>query len=98
MLFNSLQFVLFFPIVTLGYFWLPHRFRWLWLLAASCVFYMAFVPIYILILAITIGIDYVAALLIDKAKGRARLRYLVVSIVSTCAVLFVFKYFNFFNS
>jgi alginate O-acetyltransferase complex protein AlgI len=98
MLFNSLQFVFFFPVVTVGYFWLPHRVRWLWLLAASCVFYMAFVPIYILILAITIAIDYVAALLIDKAEGRARLRYLVISIFSTCAVLFVFKYFNFFNS
>ena len=98
MLFNSLQFVLFFPIVTAGYFWLPHRFRWQWLLAASCIFYMAFVPIYIVILAITIGIDYIAALLIDRVEGRARLRYLVISILSTCAVLFVFKYFNFFNS
>ena len=28
MLFNSAQFAIFFPIVTLGYFWLPHRFRW----------------------------------------------------------------------
>ena len=98
MLFNSLEFVLFFPVVTAGYFWLPQRFRWQWLLAASCIFYMAFVPIYILILAITIAIDYVAALLIDRSEGRARRRYLAISIVSTCAVLFVFKYYSFFNS
>ncbi len=97
MLFNSLQFLIFFPVVTAVYFWMPHRHRWSWLLAASCVFYMAFVPIYILILAITIVIDYLAALLIEKSSGAARRRYLAVSILSTCAVLFVFKYYNFFT-
>ena len=54
MLFNSFAFVIFFPIVTAGYFLLPHRFRWLWLLSASCYFYMAFIPEYILILLFTI--------------------------------------------
>jgi len=96
-LFNSFQFAVFFPIVTTLYFFLPHRYRWGWLLAASCVFYMAFVPVYILILALTIGIDYVAALRIHATTGRRRRFYLVGSIASTCAVLFVFKYFNFFN-
>ena len=64
MLFNSWPFALFFPLVTLGYFLLPHRARWAWLLAASCGFYMAFVPAYILILAVTIATDYAAGLLI----------------------------------
>jgi hypothetical protein len=40
MLFNSLEFLVFFPIVTLGYFALPQRIRWFWLLSASCFFYM----------------------------------------------------------
>ena len=62
MLFNSLQFLFFFPIVTALYFLLPHRGRWLLLLIASCVFYMAFVPIYILILAFTIVVDYIAGI------------------------------------
>ena len=57
MLFNSFEFLLFFPIVTLIYFLLPHKFRWFLLLAASCIFYMAFVPVYILILFATIIID-----------------------------------------
>ena len=35
MLFNSLDFLIFFPLVTLAYFLLPHRVRWVWLLAAS---------------------------------------------------------------
>jgi D-alanyl-lipoteichoic acid acyltransferase DltB (MBOAT superfamily) len=98
MLFNSLQFAVFFPVVVALYFALPYRQRTAMLLAASCVFYMAFIPAYILILFVTIGIDYVAGIYIEKREGRVRQALLVLSIVSTCAVLFVFKYFNFFTS
>jgi len=98
MLFNSLEFLLFFPIVTSVYFLIPHKYRWAWLLAASCFFYMAFIPIYILILLITIVIDYIAGILIERSEGKKKQLYLVISIVSTCMVLFVFKYFNFFNN
>ena len=97
MLFNSIEFLIFFPIVTLLFFVLPHKYRWFHLLAASCVFYMFFIPQYIFILLVTIVIDYVAAIWIAKTDGKKRKRYLVISVVSTCAVLFVFKYFNFFN-
>jgi D-alanyl-lipoteichoic acid acyltransferase DltB (MBOAT superfamily) len=98
MLFNSFSFLVFFPTVTLFYFLIPHRYRWFFLLTASCVFYMAFIPIYILVLALTIAIDYTAGLLIEKTEGRRKKVFLVISILSTCGVLFVFKYFNFFNS
>lgn len=96
MLFNSLEFLIFFPVVTALYFLLPHRFRWLHLLIASCVFYMFFIPYYILILFVTILIDYFAGIWIARTEGRRRKVYLWVSIVSTCLVLFVFKYYNFF--
>ena len=98
MLFNSLQFLLFFPVVTLLYFAAPQRLRWLLLLTASCVFYTAFIPAYIFILAVTITIDYLAALYIEKSTGRNRKIWLTASIVSTAGVLFIFKYFNFFNA
>jgi alginate O-acetyltransferase complex protein AlgI len=66
------------------------------LLAASCLFYMAFVPIYILILLITIIIDYVAGIMIENAtEGRKKL-FLVVSIVANVGMLSFFKYYNFF--
>ncbi len=98
MAFNSIQFICFLPIVSIIYFLLPFRFRWLFLLLASCYFYMAFIPIYIFILFITILIDYTAAIMIEKANDqKARKFYLIGSIVSTCLVLFIFKYFNFFN-
>ena len=97
MLFNSIEFIIFFPVVTLLYFLLPHRFRWLHLLAASCVFYMFFVPIYILILAFTITVDYFAGILIENAQGKNRKFFLVLSLVANIGVLAFFKYYNFFT-
>lgn len=96
MLFNSLEFALFFPLVCCFYFAAPLRWRTPLLLFASCIFYMAFIPAYILILFITIGIDYIAGIYIERSEGRGRKAWLIASIISTCAVLFVFKYFNFF--
>lgn len=98
MLFNSLDFLIFFATVTAMYFLVPHRYRWPLLLGASCVFYMAFIPAYILILFTTIAIDYVAGMAIEDTSGRQRKNWLVLSIISTCLVLFIFKYFNFFNT
>jgi hypothetical protein len=46
MLFNSVAFLLFFPTVVVIYFVLPHRLRWLWLLAASLFFYMYWKVLY----------------------------------------------------
>lgn len=97
MLFNSFHFLLFFPIVTLIYFLLPHKFRWIHLLAASCIFYCFFIPIYLLILLLTIVVDYFAAINIEKTEGKVRKIWLISSIVVTCIILIIFKYFNFFN-
>jgi D-alanyl-lipoteichoic acid acyltransferase DltB (MBOAT superfamily) len=93
MIFNSLAFLLFFPLVVAGFFGLPYRARWAWLLAASCLFYMAFVPKYILILGFTILVDFAAGLLIARSP-RPR-KWLIASIVANLGVLFFFKYFNF---
>lgn len=97
MLFNSFHFLFFFILVTTSYFLLPHRFRYLLLLAASCYFYMAFVPIYILILGFTIVVDYFAGILIERATGPKRRSWLIMSLVANIGVLCVFKYYNFIN-
>ncbi len=97
MLFNSVEFMIFFPVVTILYFVLPHKIRWFLLLASSCLFYMAFVPKYILILGFTIVIDYIAGILIDKMAGNRKRIFLIISILTNVGILFVFKYFNFFN-
>ena len=97
MVFNSIEFLIFLPIVVAVFYLLPQKFRWLWLLAASCVFYMWFVPKYILILLVTIVIDYSAGLLMERYGNQPRKKktFLVISIVSTLTVLLIFKYLNF---
>src|SRR5882724_10012332 len=96
MVFNSLQFLIFFPVITILYFLLKRTGRIYMLLAASCYFYMAFIPVYILILIITILIDYFAGIFIARSEGRKKKYFLWISIVSTCLVLFIFIYYNFF--
>lgn len=96
MLFNSSEFMLFFPVVTILYFLSPHRYRWLLLLIASCIFYTAYIPYYIVILFIAIIIDYFLGIAIEKYEKHKKI-LLIIAILSTCSLLFVFKYFNFFN-
>jgi alginate O-acetyltransferase complex protein AlgI len=96
MLFNSFQFLLFFPIVVVIYFLLPQKYRWVHLLTASCIFYAAFIPEYLLILLLTIIVDYFAGIYIENAEGKQRKLFLVVSIVANVGILAVFKYYNFF--
>lgn len=97
MIFNSLAFVVFFLLVVPAYFLCPARFRWALLLAASCYFYMALVPQYILILAFIIFADFFLAQRIDAATGHARKTFFLVSLLINIGTLFFFKYFNFFN-
>jgi len=97
MVFNSIEFLIFLPIVVLLFYVLPQKLRWLMLLTASCVFYMWFVPKYILILLVTIVIDFSAGVLMENYSDQPKLKktFLVISIVSTLMVLMIFKYLNF---
>jgi alginate O-acetyltransferase complex protein AlgI len=96
MLFNSFEFLIFFPLVTLIYFALPHKYRWFHLLLASCVFYSFFILEYILILFFTIIIDYFAGIWIEQSQGKKRKSALIMSLMANIGVLAVFKYYNFF--
>ena len=53
MLFNSLEFCVFFPIVVFLYLILPARVRYIWLLIASYYFYMSWNPVYALLIKVT---------------------------------------------
>lgn len=97
MLFNSLHFLLFFLLVVSAYFILPNKYRNVLLLAASCYFYMAFIPVYILILFFTILIDYFAGIYIEKFSGNRKKTFLVLSLISNISILAFFKYYNFIN-
>ena len=101
MLFNSLEFALFLPIVTGVYYLLRYRGQNLWLLAASLFFYASWDWRFLPILATTMVVDfYVAAYLEKLAKSGApeskRKLVLAISMGSNLAMLGFFKYFNFF--
>jgi D-alanyl-lipoteichoic acid acyltransferase DltB (MBOAT superfamily) len=57
---------------------------------------MAFIPVYILILFLTIIVDYIAGILIEKETGKKRKWLLVLSILTNVGILAIFKYYNFF--
>jgi alginate O-acetyltransferase complex protein AlgI len=98
MLFNSISFIYFFLITVVLYFILPHKNRWLLLLLASAYFYMAYKPIFILILVYTIIVDYFAAIAIEDSILITKKKiFLILSLFANIGVLFFFKYFNFFS-
>lgn len=98
MLFNSTQFLLFFPSVLLVYFAAPQRVRWILLLAASYYFYMCWRPEYVLLLLASTLVDYYAGLaMAARPDRRSRRPFLVMSLAANLGTLFLFKYFNFLN-
>ncbi|KLT66627.1 MBOAT family protein [Pedobacter sp. BMA] len=98
MLFTSIDFLVFFVVVILVYFYLPFTFRNFFLLSGSCFFYMFFKPEYILILAATIILDFFLAKKIEQTSSRHKKNLLlIVSIFSNLSVLLIFKYYNFIN-
>lgn len=70
MLFNSYSFLLFFPVVVLGYFLIPHRIRYIWLLIASYFFYMNWNARYALLLLFSTAVTYASGMLIDWTHRR----------------------------
>lgn len=99
MLFNSLQFLIFFPIVVMLYFLIPHKFRYLWLLFASYFFYMSQEPFYVVFLIMSTTITWITGNLLYKAKSK-RSRNLIVAggFILTLSFLLYFKYTDFLLS
>ena len=104
MLFNSLHFMIFFPIVVLLYFAIPRKMRCIWLLIASYYFYMSWNAKYAILIAFSTLITYGSGLLIDKTGNfelnkEKQIRYkkyvVAASLLINLGILFFFKYFTF---
>lgn len=96
MLFNSVDFILFFPIVTILYFVIPKKVRYLWLLFASYYFYMSWNAKYALLLLFSTTVTYLSGLLIGKSDTTGKKKAVVAaSFILNLGVLFFFKYINF---
>lgn len=102
MLFNSFDFLIFFPIVIGIYFVLPSKAKNLWLLASSYFFYACWSVKYVLLIAISTVITYACGVLLERGEqmddDRRRLYKrccLVITLTANLLILFVFKYWNF---
>ncbi len=99
MLFNSVHFLWFLPLVVIGYYLLPGRWRWVLLLAASYTFYMFWRPEYIALVIGTTLVDYWAGLQMGRREQpRQRLPFLLISLGLNLGLLLTFKYLGFFQA
>ena len=97
MLFTSITFAFFLPVIFVVYWAVPKRYRYIALLIADIVFYMYGGPIYIILLAAIALVTYLAGLRIDREEGGDKHGkiYLIASVVIVIGLLAFFKYANF---
>ena len=95
MIFHSLDFILFFVVVTLVYWRLSQRAQNVLLLVASYFFYGYIHPWFLTLIAASTVIDYASARAMEQWPHRKR-AFMAVSIISNFGMLGFFKYFNFF--
>lgn len=97
--FNSINFMIFFPVVLALYFVIPKALRQIWLLAASYYFYMSWNARYALLIAASTLITYVSGIAIERYRdsGRTgrRLTVLFSCLGINLGILLFFKYGNF---
>jgi alginate O-acetyltransferase complex protein AlgI len=98
MLFHTYHFLIFFSIVFSIYWLLPsHRVRKIWLLVASCYFYMSWNPWLISLILLSASVDYLVALRLPHIASQSiRRTLLICSICTNLGLLLFFKYTNFF--
>lgn len=98
MLFNSISFAIFLPIVFCIYWLVPARYRWGVILLSSYYFYMSWDVKYVTLILFTTAISYICGLILRKTQSvKVRKCCVAATLVISLGVLFVFKYFNFFS-
>ena len=94
--FNSIEFLIFYPIVLLLNYIVPLKYRWIALLAFSYYFYMSWNPSLIFLIMFTTVVSWVCSLIIEKTdKKPVKKLCITVTLLICLGVLFFFKYYNF---
>jgi D-alanyl-lipoteichoic acid acyltransferase DltB (MBOAT superfamily) len=106
--FNSWQFLVFFPLVAALYWVITTRFRHgflgissnalsrFLLFAASLFFYLCWNPVYLTLILFSVAVTWVSGILMEGRPREHKKLVLAASLVLNLAVLFFFKYYNFF--
>ena len=96
MLFNSLVFAVFLPLVFFIYWAAPKKYRYIVLLISSYYFYMSWNVKYVVLILFTTGISYFCAVWMEKFQKKAAKRMCMAgAVAASLLVLFFFKYFAF---
>lgn len=98
MVFSSLVFLfVYLPFVLLVYYICPIKWRNILLLLVNLIFYGWGEPIYLLLMILSIVLDYLFGLGIEKYRERKEIAigFLIVSVIWNIGLLFFFKYFDF---
>ena len=96
MLFNSIPFIIFFPIVVLLYYLMPAKIRYVWLLICSYFFYLSQSTSYVLLLLLTTISTYVAGIVLNKAKTKNIKDVIIaVTVLLNVGILAFIKYADF---
>ena len=96
MLFTSIEFFIFLPLVLIGYYAINQKYRWIFLLGASYVFYAGWKLSYLGLIFFSTVVDFLISNLIYKTEEpKKRKRLLIISLFSNFFLLIVFKYFHF---
>lgn len=96
MLFNSIEYLIYLPLVIIFYYLLPHRFRWIFLLAASYYFYMSWEVKYALLILFTTTYNYFIARWFTRLQSEMKRKMAFISVfVVNLGLLFFFKYYHF---
>ena len=97
MVFSSLLFLFWFiPIFFILYYLVPGKIKNPVLSLGSIVFYGWGEPKYLILLLVSITVNWLAGILIGRFRGRGDKAVLAVAVVFDLSMLFFFKYINFF--
>ena len=97
MLFNSLPYLFFLPVVAMILYIIPGRYQWLWLLACSTLFYYALLPVFLILFFVLILLNNYLGIAIERSEAR-RNSIFIFSVCINIIVLAFFKYFGFLES
>ena len=102
MQFNSLHFMIFFPVVLAVYFIVPKKLRYIWLLGASYYFYMSWNAEYAILIAFSTVLTFLCGILIDQFSKNEGEKWKILQkitlfsgIAINLAILFLYKYTGF---
>ena len=83
-------------IVFTVYWLVPHKYRWIIILAANAWFYISYDVRYLAVILVTMTASYGCGIMMDnKQEAQKKKVIMVTGVITTLSLLLVFKYLNF---